>query len=438
MDIHEQTASEVKRAALDLGKTTVSTAHDIAEGVIAVSITLIDALINMKKNKHVDIEAGEHTLEKMKQSLVNGDYLANIKIPDKDINFFKDAMQKEGLAFAVLDENVDAYKTVLFMHSGAGKMENVINLYHAREGLIHEIEPDVFIRHATDKNIGTVFNIDTAEFELFRDRAKETELVYSFYEKGGKTVLLYEPKDKSLVNKMLDAVAWDMSGKYGKRLADGLILRRAANREFENAVSGCGEFFAVNAKNRDNYITVTDAGLAYCKNDSVVAHIDRSDKFFADKARDKFKGLQNPVSLSKHEFELPDEERGLIIKSRGNIYSDKIAKEIEKSRDRLKNIIRKMSLDDENDNPSQVFDDAVSYSDYAGYEEMSDIDREEMKEQFKKFYNKRKTYEYKEIPAKNRSLDNIIRNAEKQKDNINSKDIPHRETHREHESEQRS
>lgn len=433
MDIHEQVASEVKGTALELGKAAVTATREISETAVATTetlVSLLNTLIQFIKDKRVSVETGEQTLEKMKKLVKDGDYLSNLEVSDSNIEFFKKAMEKEGMAYVVLDQNVDTYKTILYMHSDTKKMENIINMHNARAGLVHEIEPDVFIRHTADENIGTVHNIDEAEFELFRDKAKDMELVYSFYEKGGKITLLYEPQDKDTIKDILDAVAWDISGKYGEHLVDGLILRRAVNREFENAVSGRNEFYAINAKNRGNYITITDSGLAYYKNDSIVAHIDRNDKFFANKARDTFKGLQNSVNLSKHEFELPDEECDLIVKSRGNIYSDEIAKDIEKSRERLRNVIRKMSLDDENDNPSQVFDDAVSYSNYAGYEEMSDIDREEMKEQFKKFYNKRKTYEYKEVPAKNRSLDNIIRNAEKQKDNMNSKEAPNREQYR--------
>lgn len=314
-------------------------------------------------------------------------------------------------------------------------MENIISLCHAKAGLIHEIEPDLFIRHCKAKNIGMVHDISDTDFELFRHKARETELVYSFYEKDGRITLLYEPQDKDTMKDILDAVAWDISGKYGGHLVDGLMLRRAVNREFENAIAVGGEFYAVNARNNSNYITITDTGLAYYKNDSIVAYIDRSDKFFADKARDMFKGLQNSVNLSRHEFELSDEKRNLIIKSRGDIYSDEIAKDIEKSRERLRNVIHKMSLDDENDNPSQVFDDAVSYSNYAGYEELSDIDREEMKEQLKKFYEKRKSYKHNEIPIKNRSLDNIIQNAEKQKDSQTFKEIHRDKIHHEYESE---
>lgn len=438
MDIHEQVASEAEKAALELGKTAVTATRGVAQTAVSVGsgvISLLDLLIKYIKNEHINIEAGEQTLEKMKTLIKDGDYLSNLKIADKNIEFFKKAMKNEDMAYVVLDENIDTYKTVLFMHSDSKKMENIINLHRAKSGLTHEVEPDTFIRHCKAEDIGIVRNISDTEFELFRDKTKETELVYSFYEKNGKITLLYEPTDKDLVQSTLDEIALDMSGKYADYITENLIFNRSANREFENAIAGRGEFYAVNLKDSGNYITVTDAGLSYYKNDSIVSSIVRSDRYFADKARDTFRGLQNAVSLSKYEFERPDEERHLIIESRRRIYSDEITKNIEKSRDRLRNVIRKMSLDDENDNPSQVFDDAVSYSNYAGYEEMSDIDREEMKEQFKKFYNKRKTYEYKEVTAKNRSLDNIIRNAEKQKDSQNSQEIHREEIHHEYESE---
>lgn len=438
MDIHEQVASEAEKAALELGKTAVKTSRELAETSVGIAngiISLINALRLLIKNKRVDLEMGEKTLDKIEELVTKGDYLSELKVPDKDIGFFKKSMQKEGMVYAVLDENINAHKKIIFMHSDTKKMENIISLCHAKAGLIHEIEPDLFIRHCKAKNIGMVHDISDTDFELFRHKARETELVYSFYEKDGRITLLYNPKDKDIIGGTLDEVALDMSGKHSKCIINDMTLRHSMNRDFENALAGRGEFYAVNARNNSNYITITAAGLAYYKNNSIVAHIDRSDKFFADKARDTFKGLQNSVNLSRHEFELSDEKRNLIIKSRGDIYDEIASKDIEKSRERLRNVIHKMSLDDENDNPSQVFDDAVSYSNYAGYEELSDIDREEMKEQFEKFYNKRKTYNYKEIPVKNRSLDNIIQNAEKQKDNSNSKDIPHRENNHEYESE---
>lgn len=441
MNIQEETAQEVKRAALDIGKTGAEAARKIVEGTTGTTTAAIKLslhLINLlrAKNRTVEIEGGEVTLDKMHSLVEKGDFLTSVTIADEDIEFYKSAMQKEKMAYVVLDVNNDDCKNIIYLNSDAEKLKNVISLHHARAGIANEIIPDVFLRHVEDKNIGVVRSLTDTEFELFRETAREKDLIFSFYRKNNRITVLYNLQDKPVLNDILNVVSWDLTGKYASAITDRLSIQHFIRREFTNAIETHGDFYAVNAKNSGNYLTLTSDGLAYYKNDNKVVEILRTDKNFVNKAREKFKALQNPVVLSKTEFKTPIEERELITKNRYNIYSDYTAEAIRKSREYLNNVIAKMSLDNENENPAQIFDDSISYSNYAEYEKLSDTDREELEEHIKRFSKHRHSFENKEIPVKDRKLDNIIREAERSKTNINSEEIQRSSIQREHDSEE--
>lgn len=437
MNIQEQTASEMKRTALDMGKTAAGAVRNTTEAAFNASMLLIKLLQTVSQDRKADVIYGETTLDKMKKLVADGDFLASVTVADEDIEFYKSAMQKEKMPYVVLDINNDDCKNIIYMNSDAKKLKNVISLHQARAGMVNEVAPEVFLRHIEDKNIGVIRNLSDTDFELFRKTAREKDLIFSFYRKNDRVSVLYNLKDKPSINDVLNTVSWDMTGKHEFLIRNGLFVQRLARQEFSNAVEGRGEFYAVNAKDSGNYLTVTDEGLSYYKNNNKVFEIPRTDKYFEDKAREKFKGLQSPVSLSKTEFETPSEERELIIQNRYNIFPDHIAEAVMKSREHLNNVISKMSLDDENENPAQIFDDSVSYSGYAEYEKLSDTDREELKEHIEKFSVHRRSFENKEIPVKDRKLDNIIREAERNKTVVNSKDERNNDIRHERDSEVR-
>lgn len=440
MDIQEQTASEIKRTALDMGKTGAGAARKIVEGTVGTTAAAVKLSLHLisflrAKNSTAEIDGGEITLDKMQSRIEKGDFMTSVTVADEDIEFYKSAMQKEKMAYVVLDVNNDDCKNIIYLNSDTEKLKNVIALHHARAGITNEVEPDLFLRHIEDKNIGAVRNLTDTEFELFRETAREKDLTFSFYRKDDRVTVLYNLKDTSMLNDILNVVSWDLTGKYASTIADKLSIQQFMRRELTNAIKERGDFYAVNAKNSGNYLTLTQEGLAYYKNDNKVVEIPRTDKNFASKAREKFKALQNPVVLSKTEFKTPIEERELIMQNRYNIYSAYTAEAIKKSHEHLNNVISKMSLDDENENPAQVFDDSISYSNYAEYEKLSDTDREELEQHIKNFSEHRCNIDVKEIPVKDRVLDNIIREAERSKTNSNSKDERHNDIQHEYENE---
>lgn len=458
MNIQEQSAEEVKRASLDMGKTAAVAAHktttaavNTTVAAVKLSLHLINLIRTVAKNSKTHVIDGETTLDKMQGLVEKGDFLISVTVADEDIEFYKSAMQKEKMAYVVLDINNDDCKNIIYLNSDAEKLKNVIALHHTRAGIANEIEPDVFLRHIEDKNIGLIRNLNDNEFELFRETAREKDLIFSFYRKNDRISVLYNLNDKQIVNDILNITSWNLTGKYASAVINKLVMQRAVRWDFNNAIEGREDFYAVNAKDSGNYITVTEDGLSYYKNNNKVAEILRTDKYFENKAREKFKGLQNAVVLSKTEFEQPHEEREQTIKNRYNIYSDDIAEAVKKSHEHLNNVIAKMSLDDENENPAQIFADGVSYSVYAGYErlsdtdrkefdeymeKLSDIDREDFEKHIESFAEHRSNIENKEISVKDRILDNIIREAERSKTDVNSKENQRNDIQREYENEE--
>ncbi|MCH5209453.1 MAG: hypothetical protein J1F01_00665 [Oscillospiraceae bacterium] len=436
MNIQEQTASEIKRAALDMGKVAAGTARHITETTFNTSVLLINLLRTVAQNGKADVISGETTLDKMQGLVEKGDFLSSVAVADEDIEFYKSAMQKEKMAYVVLDVNNDDCKNIIYLNSDTEKLKNIISLHHARAGIMNEIEPTVFLRHIEDKNIGAIRNLNDTEFELFREIAQEKDLVFSFYRKDDRVTVLYNLQDKSIVSDTLNTMSWDMTDKHAASIRNKLIIKRSNRHELVNAIEGNEDFYAVNAKDSGNYLTITSEGLSYYKNNNEIVKISREDKYFADKAKEKFLGIQNPVLLSRAEFEARPVEREQTIQNRYNIYSDDIAEAVKKSHEHLNNVIAKMSLDDENENPSQIFDDSVSYSGYAWYEKLTDSEREELEAYMEKlsdseceeleshierFSEYRSKVEIKEIPVKDRILDNIIREAERSRTEVNSK-----------------
>lgn len=415
MDIQERTASEMKRAALEMGKTTAQATRYIAEATINANKLLINLLRAVAQKGKTDIINGETTLDQLERCIEKGDFLTSVTISDEDVEFYKAEMQKENMAYVVLDMNNDDCKTIIYLNSDAERLKNVISLHHAKAGIMNEIAPEVFLNHIENKNIGVIRSLNDTEFELFREAAQEKNLIYSFYRKNNRITVLYDLKDKDNVNDALKIVSWNMTHKYSDYIVNRVILKRNARQNLADAIKGQKVFYAVNAKDVSNYLTITAEGLSYYKNNNKVLKISRSDKYFADKVREKFKGLQNHVVLSDSVFKQTVEKRELHARDLYDEYPDYVAEAIKKSNERLNNVIAKMSLDDENENPAQIFDDGVSYSNYAIYEDLSDTDRKELEEHIEKFIEHRHSIVNKEIPVKDRNLDNIIREAERNK-----------------------
>lgn len=414
MDIQERAVEEFKDMSLKVTGTMVSSAKNIAETTTNASKLLIGFLIKLVQDGKVDIDGnGEITLDKMQKIVDKGESLTSVRVGDEDIEFFKDAMQKEGMLYAVLDINNDDCKNVIFLERDADKIKNVITVLQSHTGLRNELAPQVFLNHLNGSNVGIVENVSEIDMELFRQYARDEGLVYASYSKNGNINILCNSKDKKEINKILGKIGWDMTSKYAENIREH-YKRKKTDRKLLNEVieNGGEEYYVVDAKNNKNYVEISQRGLSYYKNGKKVFNMSRADEFyFVNRAHEKVESIANAVVLRKSEYECDDRKN--IIKSKARVYPDEIAEAIKKSHKHMTDVQRKMSLDDENNNPAQIFDDSIDFSDYANYEKLSDDDRERVEEAVK--YDLK--FGYKDIALKRRNLDSIIMLAEKQKEN---------------------
>lgn len=411
-----------------LGLSTGMVADTIAAGgeVTSLSKKALEELIEKirKHNAENNLDAlqadGTMALANLVKKIdKDGAQLMSLPIADEDVSLMKDQFKKQGITFAVWDVGFDDMQMFWFANTDQRKAELAVMQAQAERGLISDINPDMFFNNMVSDNIGTLSGLTNVELELFRFHAKRNGLLFTSIAENGLNTVVYNLETAEKAKKTATDVVWDQVGSEGalirQQIEYKITNRQAVNRAF---LDGEREYYIVNGTHPENYIHITSRDFQYYKQSKKVFDLPRSSVSFMDRAIQAVNGFDNPVLLSKEEFERSDSEqlKGLIKASEQRaINNEALQKAIDKQVAKRVLIEEKMALDDENQGGFWLFDSSISYSEGATNEAFEDLD-DEQREVVQEVQNSAQRFTFNEIKADERNLDTLIAKAEAQRD----------------------
>lgn len=384
---------------------------------------------------------GEVAIDKLQNAVKNGAELKNIFVVDEDMVSLERHLKSQDVLYAVTDIEKDNAKLISFLERDEEKIMQAVELLKAERGLISELTPQLFLDANSEKGFLMTTNLDKDQLELFRLYAKEMGIVFAQVNDEDRVSVLYEPEFKDKVNAALFRLGWDLNGPNGKAVREQVQHSLEAKKALSYAVDkGEDELYVVSANNIKNYVHISPEGFALYKNENEILSEGKDVPDYKDKVLDKVEGLNNPVVLTREEFERSLGERQQVVDNKYLLNTvPRDYNYIEESA-RIKNLqdlIRmKQGLNNEMEDTFAMYDPSISYTQFDGHEFASDQEIREARELEMQRYNESVEYmnkEFKtiEVSGENRSVDYIISRAAK----LREEAVTHEE--REHEDIER-
>lgn len=315
--IEEQVTSQMTNLGLKSAKIVAETSED----VIKALLLLLNQAIQRDKDNKLLKGDGEISFKKMFSLVEKGEQLKNLVIPDEDIEAFKVHMKNNGVLYAVNDLKKDDGKLVFYLKRDDKNMEDAVTIYQASKGLINEINPTLFLKNNTEKEVGVIKNLDEVELELFRYHANKNKLTFATIIKEGTIKVLFRESDISKVNETLKGISYDMSEEREPLVRKQVEYKISGRQQINLAINEAEkEYYIVSSKNPKNYVKLTDLDYTYYKNDKPISSLNREEVEFGNAVYEKIKGLVDPVCLTKEEFELSTRQKETIIANKTNLY----------------------------------------------------------------------------------------------------------------------
>lgn len=384
---------------------------------------LLVAMINKQKEMGLPTDATAQMLKREQK----GETIQSIPVPEEDAKELSEYLQKKNILFNVIENPADDIKFFNYMSGDSKAVSNVIARWKADRGLVSELEPDVFLDNFTEEGVGTLSGLDRVDLELFRRYAKEAGLVFSSTSTNeeGKYMVVYEPKDRPAAQRVMGTVAWALAGTDGALLREQMVIfmknRQQLNRAFLEAEK---EYYIVSGKNPLHYVHLTANDFTYYKDTKEIKVGQRTSDDFLARGMRVVDGLDQPILLTREEFEVFKEDGTLDKEAIVQTAAEKanLLPTLEALREaqdlrnqKLERIQEKLALDDENTAGFWIYDDSIDFAAGGSYEGVEDLD-EQIKADLEAARERAKQYQFHEVHAVDkRSLDYYIAEAEKQR-----------------------
>lgn len=450
MGVEEQVLNSLKSSGMRMFSQAAYTTENL-------SVAFLKWCIEVKKRddtkKELD-DGGLVSLEKMLWAASHGQKLKTVSVADKDYENLLDILKKEDVTFSVMDLASDNTRAFFFLERDTEKVQASLDVLNAKVGILNEIKPNLFVSHIAENKIGMIDHVTDVELELFRHYIENENIIFSsMKETSGNNVLMFDVKDRDIVYETLAKGLWDLNNPFhGDEIREHIELklhgRDAINIALEDAKR---EFYIVSGTHPENYIQVTEKDFKYYKNNNEIASKPRSLSLM-DEVNMQIDSLENPLLLSASEFNKEPKERVTIIKEKMELFPARYDETVsQNTRESIKNLIlqaandranvkfaekvanmqMKISLDNEGNNPLFIDDDSISYTEFATYEHVWDVDEEEARKRDVKQYIETNqvlnSHDYIDIAVDEHSIDYIMHQAELRREQLQEERSQQRE-----------
>lgn len=391
------------------------------------------ALINKQKENREPTDI----LAQMLSRVQKGESINTMTVAEEDAAELQKHLKEKGILYHVLDNLQDDTKFFWYMSDDAQKFVDVVHVFQAEQGLLSELNPQLFLENFAKDGVGTISGLDKTELEVFRNFAKEKRLVFTSTpsDEPNQYIIAYDPKDANKAKNTMVSVLWALSGSKGSLLREQINAylknKQAVHKTFLEPEK---EYYILNGENPDHFAHLTANDFTYFKNSKEIMSANRKDADFIERGMRVFDGLSRPVIFTREEYESFMTEEGfdkeglklkLAEKVNGLPNLDSLKKAQREQNDRLERLQSKIALDEENAAGFWIYNDSID-SDAGGiYEENEDID-EETKKDIAEVRDNINNHSF--AVYENRGIDYLISVAEKRrkdsvKESINKESI---------------
>lgn len=425
-DINEKVANILLEQGAKAGTATLETGAKVAQ-TAAVAAHMAAEAAYKKLSKDAELEKlnalkGETSLGQMMQYIEKlGLKSFTIRVADSDTKDYEELLKKQGILFAKMNDKQDNTRMYVFLDRDRKDVEHVSELLYARRGQITEVRPDMYINNLAPENVRLVDGLDAVEMELFRHYARQEGLLFTALNNGdGKTTVVFDSKDEPKARTVFLHTGWDLTGYNGARNREQIQFRiqgRTALRQtVENAQK---EMYIVSKERPQNFVRITENDLQVYKAGQQVSSLSRSKPDFMTKLMAEAEAIDGAVVLPADQFR-PDLSKAELsqmptIDLRTPEYGFE-EEQINKQNELINLVAMKMGHDNEHNATWGLWDPSVSYSEFASYEYITDLDAAEArKDEFEHFkqaaYYSQNNYQVQDIKLDTRSIDYIIAKA---------------------------
>lgn len=445
--------------AIDLFKITGTTFNSSA-GALKKAGEQLRKVLGEKKYDDLINSAGKIPLGQMDELLNHCEVNSQtITIDDADADRFEQLLNQDKVLYAKVDLKEDNCKMFVFLDISLDSVNRAAKLINAERGAVTELSPDLFMQTDITSSLREVSGLNSVELELFRHYAKQkSNLFFTVLPgKNDNNTLIINTSNANATQaaqRTMTEVGWALTGgiegERGERVRKQVEYRIAGRTSILQSIDDAQkELFIVNKKDPSQFAHINHDEYEIYKANNLLKRVTKLENnhedFREDCLNDCFK-IPNAVVLTAKEVEngiskemltdrmtldlFPEDfnevhehqmmndmiylvQEGIKDRTRRN-------QAMEKENKRVKNAGDKMDLDDEGNSGISVWDESVTYSEFAQYEFLADEDQRRSREyqfdHFKDaaFYSKRnfETQDYKDLEN---NLDVIIAKAEQKR-----------------------
>lgn len=428
--------------ALDYGTTVAPGMVQLANAEINYGTkALTNIAKNIKKNKaeekirNLINDKGEINIGQMDELLKLCEVQPRtIKVATEDAKRFESLINRDGVLYAKIDMKEDNCKMYVHLDSESDKVLNAYNIVYAERGHLTELPPALFMEAGGSSSIKEIGGLDNVELELFRYYAKKKNFLFTVIPgNDNNTVIVNTSEDDKMtsvqksnaVQRTMTEIGWALTGNKGARVREQIEYRLAGRTKLLKSIDDAEkELYVVSKNNPNDFVRISYDELEVYKDKKLLNKVERRENNMEEyrvECLSACESITYPVLLTAEEFQrgvtletlankqtidLFDSsfneviedysmnemirlvQKGLKDKQKKNEADDKQKEAIDKHNKRIKDATDKMTLDDEFDTNINPWNEGVTYSEFARYENISDDDERAAREdQFDHFKN---------------------------------------------------
>ena len=243
--------------------------------------------------------------------------MKSLNVAEKDYIDFAKAMKKTNTPFLTSQILGDNAYCIRYRDSDSEKVEMAIKQFEASRSLTTEMSPDKFSEKYAGRGVYSIDGISLVELELVRYYAVKRDFEFAVAATGdGSTCKIYF-NDRKKMDAVLRDMAWQLTGERGP-LVKEQIEYRLAGRETSRAIMESKdaeiEYYIASKTVPENYLRITQEAVERYQSGRLSGSIQRSDADWYDRTISALTQIEEPVALTKEEWE--SDQRENILQNR--------------------------------------------------------------------------------------------------------------------------
>lgn len=295
-------------------------------------------LSNLSERAEFTKESNEG-IKALLKHIQKGKQLDYTPIAKEDAQMVDEILRNSKIPYVMAFDSKAGHVILMTRDSDRKALEDVLNQYAIKKGTeLQEIEVNDFLKAYEGREIRVEKNLDAAFVELYREKAKQYDCIYSVVESTenpGKFEIMYpREKERGCENAMKD-VAYDFSGEDGRDFKHRITENIRTREDFKNNLRPAGDetVFVCSKKDPTRFLAITKDGFSVhdiqtmreklSEGGSNVRLVDKNTASFNTFDKEKLGKyldiIKEPVMLTADEFNIV---KGISISGKASFIKD--------------------------------------------------------------------------------------------------------------------